>query len=91
MKILRPKSGGPRANQSILDQLWADMDFAYAKSKRRKSHHRHMKRGMCIGMAHAIAVMTNPYAPDFPDVWIKAEERYRNARHTKRSRQARAS
>jgi hypothetical protein len=91
VKILTPKSSGPQAAQSILSQLYADLDFAYAKCKRRSSHHRHIKRGIAVGIAHAVAVMTNPYAPDFMAVWIEAEKRYAHARAKAQRSKRRAS
>lgn len=73
--------------RSILQHLWDDLDIAYARSKAKTCKNRHTKRGVAVGLVHAIAIMTNPYSPNIDAVQIQAEERYRDA--TKRQRKQR--
>jgi hypothetical protein len=63
-----------------LQTLWSDMDAAMLvlMSRDTKKKTRRVMEGYARGLAHAIAVVMNPYAPDTANVRDEAMERYGN-------------
>jgi hypothetical protein len=78
------------AGKSILEMLWESLDAAYERlvaddiggppddgwpDEWREYGE---QRGRCQGLAEAIAVLTNPYAPDLPAVKTEVKRRHDN-------------
>lgn len=75
------------AGRSILEMLWEEMLNQYGKlvvmmvdevSTPTISELAGQK-GVCLGIAKCIAIMTNPYAPDVDAVRRETKERYEQA------------
>lgn len=78
------------AGKSILEMLWERLDAAFERlvadgepvmSKGEGDAAEEYQaygeqRGRCQGLAEAIAVLTNPYAPDLPAVKAEAQRRH---------------
>lgn len=77
----RPSCGG----KSILDLIWDELMEVYGEvledSKRIQNGHdphegHEERRGQCVGLATAIAILVNPYAPNVDAVRTEARERW---------------
>lgn len=70
-------SPGQFAGRSIFEMLWAEMDAAYAALL--ETPDKKKLQGQVRGLATAIALMTNPYAPSVEAVAEEAQARWENA------------
>lgn len=65
------------AGKSVLDLLWEHLDdFVDAVQEPVNEYEAAHAKGRAHGMAVAIAVVTNPYAPEVDEVKVQAMERW---------------
>lgn len=69
----------PNAGRSILEMLWKELDFQLCKLMAlayETQEQGSAQQGHCLGLAKAIAIMTNPYDPDVDEIRREAMKRY---------------
>lgn len=71
-------SGQPLANagRSIIELLWEEMDSVYARLMAGDGARAKGDKGRAAGLAHALALMTNPYAVNVEAIREAAHERW---------------
>jgi len=78
--------GTATPGRSILEQLWDELDVAYARTKMPQIKHRHITKGVAVGLARAISIMINPYNPNINAIQDEAHRRWKNAKRANRPR-----
>ena len=68
-EVLHPNAGG-----TIRSQAWVLMDMAYAALMENKGDPQ--RKGECLGLAQALALLENPYKPSIDAVRETARERH---------------
>lgn len=91
----RPSCGGKSIIELIWDELMKEYEQALADAKALKNAEDHgnplkdehlldigQTRGRAQGFATAIAIITNPYAPNVDAIRQEAKERWENSSHS---------
>ena len=99
MKLEDSHPGKP--GRSILEQIWEELDSIMDRLRSGSPipeaegwtgvRDRAELRGRAQGIAYAIAVMTNPYAPDVPKIKAEARTRWERRNHEGEGKEAKAS
>lgn len=71
-------SGEPLANagRSIIEMIWEEMDAVYGRLMAGDGAKAKGDKGYARGLAHALAIMTNPYQPNIEAIREQAHERW---------------